>query len=113
MKSSTVYTEIEIALPPAKVRECLLKFKDWASWNSVMPTPLNLLSRLDPTKEATTILENTAQTLRWGITTGSRSVFHAVHIFQFRSIENGTRTKLVQVEAMVNPFKINTIAREL
>ncbi|KAK9448077.1 uncharacterized protein V1518DRAFT_419599 [Limtongia smithiae] len=115
---------ITIAAPPAKVREVFFDFAKYPEWNPFFisfevaklvdstnssaidgPAPgsqLKIAMTIDTSKSANTmyptVLKNTAEEFRWKGKLVFDILFAGEHAFQFKPIEDGTKTELVQSE---------------
>lgn len=106
-----ISSSIIIDAPPSKVKGVFFDFKSYPSWNSFVTSikgdsqevgSILDVEVLPPGKSKQKfkpkIVENSDTKFSWVGTLGSDYVFKGHHQFEFISVENGTKTKLIQSE---------------
>lgn len=106
-----ISTSIIIDAPPSKVKEVFFDFKSYPSWNSFVTSikgdsqEVGSILNVDITPPGKSkqqfkpkIVENSDTNFAWVGSLGSEYIFKGHHQYEFISVENGTKTKLVQSE---------------
>lgn len=106
-----ISSSILIDAPPSKVKELFFDFESYPSWNSFVTSIKGNSQEVGSILEVEIlppgsskqqfkpkIVENSDTKFGWVGVLGSEYIFKGYHQYEFISVENGTRTKLVQSE---------------